>query len=166
MALSGFKRKRKRRRTIAVESDPNPEFQVAPMADLLFVLLVFFMSITSVEVLRKEKGIDLPVAKDSQENKQKSHQIVVNVLWTDTTGVSSIKIDDQPYPTPDSIVPILKERLGRDPVLRVLIRADKDVHYAYISEIMKACGQAQISDVTFAVLSKDANAPRGTTPGG
>ncbi len=76
------KKRRRHRGNRAFEDEANPEFQVALMADLLFVLLVFFMSITSVEVLRTEKGMDLPVAKASLDNKQKAHQIVINVGWT------------------------------------------------------------------------------------
>ena len=39
----------------------EPEFQIAPMIDVLLVLLIFFMSITSAEVLKVDKNIVLPV---------------------------------------------------------------------------------------------------------
>ena len=42
--------------------DGEPEFQVAPMIDVLLVLLIFFMSITSAQVLKVDKNISLPVA--------------------------------------------------------------------------------------------------------
>jgi biopolymer transport protein ExbD len=159
-----LRKKRKRRANRAFEDDSNPEFQVAPMADLLFVLLVFFMSITSVEVLRTEKGIELPVAKDSLDNKQKAHQIVINVGWTAGSHVGELKVEDRPYGTPDDLVPLLADRLRRDPVLRVLIRADRDAEYSYIADIMKACSKAQIANVTFAVLNGDKQ-PAHAAPG-
>jgi biopolymer transport protein ExbD len=37
----------------------EPEFQVAPMIDVLLVLLIFFMSITSSQVLKVDKNISL-----------------------------------------------------------------------------------------------------------
>ena len=40
--------------------EEDPEFQIAPMIDILLVLLVFFMSISSTEVLQKTEGINLP----------------------------------------------------------------------------------------------------------
>ena len=46
--------------------EEDPEFQIAPMIDILLVLLVFFMSISSTEVLQKTEGINLPVAKDAK----------------------------------------------------------------------------------------------------
>ena len=49
-------------------SNPNPgdgdepEFQIAPMIDVLLVLLIFFMSITTLRVERMDKTVNLPVA--------------------------------------------------------------------------------------------------------
>ncbi len=163
MSAVAPRKKRKRKGNRAFSDDFNPEFQVAPMADLLFVLLVFFMSITTVEVLRKE-NVDLPVAKDSKENKQKGHQVVVNVLWSSNDHKGSIKIDDRPYASPEALVPLLSGEVSKDPVLRVLIRADQEVEYQFISEIMKACSESHIADVTFAVLNQEnggkASAPK------
>ncbi len=154
MADLAKKKRKKKRGNRAFEDDFNPEFQVAPMADLLFVLLVFFMSITTVEVLRTKAAVDLPVAKDSTKNKQKSHQAVLNVTWSQDTHSGAISVDDKPYAAPEQLVPLLSGLLAADPVLRVLIRADRDCEYSYISAIMKACSQAQISNITFAVLDK------------
>ena len=50
---------------VVVESG-EPEFQIAPMIDVLLVLLVFFMSITSAEVLKVDKNIRLPVSPNAK----------------------------------------------------------------------------------------------------
>ena len=47
----------------------EPEFQVAPMIDVLLVLLIFFMSITSAQVLKVDKEITLPVSKNGIKEK-------------------------------------------------------------------------------------------------
>ena len=161
MSTTAPRKRKKRKGNRAFADDFTPEFQVAPMADLLFVLLVFFMSITTVEVLRKE-NVDLPVAKDSKDNKEKGHQVVVNVLWSANDRKGAIKVDDRPYADPEALVPLLSAEVSRDPVLRVLIRADQQVEYQFISEIMKACSESHIADVTFAVLNQEAG---GRAPG-
>jgi biopolymer transport protein ExbD len=153
----------KKRTNKAFESEPDPEFQVAPMADLLFVLLVFFMSITTTEVLRTDKSIDLPVAKDALENKVKSNQVVVNIGWNSGTRAGSIKVDDRPYPNASALIPMLKERINANPTTRVLVRADRLVEYALVSEIMEACSKANIANVTFSVMNQEVNKPRGTS---
>jgi biopolymer transport protein ExbD len=136
-------------------ADPDPEFQVAPMADLLFVLLVFFMSITTTEVLRVDKSIDLPVAKDGMDNKNKTSQVVVNISWLEGANTGAIKIDEVGYSNANSIVPVLKQRVMQNPTMRVLIRADRGVQYHFVAEVMRACSEAQISNVTFSVMSQE-----------
>ncbi len=54
------------------------------------------------------------------------------------------------------MVPLLSAKLRNDPLLRVLIRADRDAEYAFIAQVMGACAEAQIANITFAVLSGDA----------
>ena len=50
--------------------DGEPEFQIAPMIDVLLVLLIFFMSITSAQVLSIDKEIQLPVAEDAKKKEK------------------------------------------------------------------------------------------------
>jgi len=137
------------------EAEADPEFQVAPMADVLFVLLIFFISITSTEVLRKDQGLVLPDAdKATQAEKAKnSGQVVINLSWFPMTRTSAIKVDSLRYDDVNALIPLLQERLAQNPLLRVLIRADKDVEYSYVADIMRACAQANIGNVTFAVIT-------------
>jgi len=142
----------------AVFSDGfEPEFQVAPMADLLFVLLVFFMSITTTEVLRVDKEIRLPVAPHATDAKEKASQIVLNVSWQATARTGTIKIDEIPYQNPGQIAPALQNRIKANPMTRVLIRADRNVEYGFIAEIMRVCAQNNIGNVTFSVMTKEDN---------
>src|SRR5580700_7486564 len=103
MASNAIKRQRKRRR---IDTDGDPEFQVAPMVDVLLVLMLFFMAITSTEVLKKNKNLTLAEAKHAQ-----------------------------------------------NPASYVVIRADKDVEYSNIADLMTACASAGVGTVTFAVIS-------------
>lgn len=137
------------------EAEGEPEFQVAPMADVLFVLLIFFISITSTEVLRKDQGLELPDANKAVEAKDKKNlgQVVINLAWFPLTRTSQIKVDSQRYDDPSSLIPMLQERLSGNPMLRVLIRADKEVEYSYVADVMRACANANIGNVTFAVIT-------------
>jgi biopolymer transport protein ExbD len=150
--------KRRRKKMEAIFSDGfEPEFQVAPMADLLFVLLVFFMSITTTEVLRVDKEIRLPVAPNATDAKEKTSQVVLNVTWQSTARTGTIKIDEVPYQNPGQIAPTLQKRIKANPMTRVLIRADRSVEYGFIAEIMRVCAQNGIGNVTFSVITKEEN---------
>ncbi len=52
----------------------EPEFQIAPMIDVLLVLLIFFMSITTAEVLKVDKNIVLPVSPNANQARCRNPQ--------------------------------------------------------------------------------------------
>lgn len=133
--------------------EEDPEFQIAPMVDILLVLLVFFMSISSTEVLQKNQNVNLPVARDAKAKKgDNPGQAVVNVMWL-TTG--AIELEEKSYPEPDAMVPVLQKRLAANPTLRVLIRADREVRYEYMRAVLAAVGASGVSNVTFSVVDKE-----------
>ncbi len=147
-----IKRQRKRKRA---DTDGDPEFQVAPMVDVLLVLMLFFMAITSTEVLKKDKNLQLADAKHAKpndQNKQHKNEIVVNVSWDGINSAAHFSMDGVDYPTADSMVGALAKEHGANPAAYVVIRADRDVEYSNISDLMSSCGGAGISTVTFAVL--------------
>jgi biopolymer transport protein ExbD len=141
------------------EHEPDPEFQIAPMIDILLVLLVFFMSISSTEVLQSNKEINLPIAKEAKEAKDNPGQVIINVTYTAINGMTAIEVDQKDYAMPAEIVPILQSKVTTNPMVRVLIRADREVRYDYVRKILEAVGQSGVGNVTFSVVDKDATAP-------
>src|SRR5271168_4786016 len=83
---------------MAGAADGEPEFQVAPMVDVLLTILVFFMMITSAQVLKVDKTIQLPVAPDAQKMESKRAEVVVNVRWLADAKKAQFVIDDKVYP--------------------------------------------------------------------
>jgi len=132
-----------------------PEFQIAPMVDILLVLLVFFMSISSTEVLQSNRKIRLAVAADGKAAKKNAGQVIVNITWLAINNLGSIEVDDVPYPQPETILPILQRAVQANPMVRVLIRADKAVRYEYERSVLKVIGDSGVTNVTFSVVSKD-----------
>jgi biopolymer transport protein ExbD len=135
--------------------EEDPDFQIAPMIDVLLVLLVFFMSISSTEVLQSTKGIELPVAADGNDAAKNKHQVIVNVSWAIGTESGAVTVNETTYRTPAELTPFLEERLKADPSLRVLIRADKATRYDFMRAVLFAIGQTAVSNVTFSVVDKE-----------
>ena len=152
----------KKKATHKPEHEPDPEFQIAPMIDILLVLLVFFMSISSTEVLQSNKEINLPIAKEAKEAKDNPGQVIINVTYTSINDLTAIEVDQQNYAMPADIVPILINKVSANPLLRVLIRADREVRYDYVRKILEAVGQSGVGNVTFSVVDKDGQAPAAT----
>ncbi len=136
--------------------EPDPEFQIAPMIDILLVLLVFFMSISSTEVLKVNHSITLAVAADGKPaSKNSPGQVVINISWVPMNNIGSIEISEQAFPDADAIIPAVQRAVEANPLTRVLIRADKSVKWEFMRTVMHAVTQAGVSDVTFAVVNKD-----------
>jgi biopolymer transport protein ExbD len=134
----------------------EPEFQIAPMIDVLLVLLVFFMSITSAEVLKVDQNIVLPVSPNAKkrEAEMAKHEMAVNVRWDDKTSEASVNVDDRDYPDLTQLVPYLQERVKRDPKVRVVIRGDRLLPAIEIQRVMNVIGEGGIADISFAASNK------------
>ena len=154
MSDAAPKRGKKKRREPEPEADP--EFQIAPMIDILLVLLVFFMSISSTEVLQSNKDIRLPVAKEAKDAKENPGQIIVNLAVNPINNAVGISVNEIDYPSPGDLIPVLQNHIEKNPMVRVLIRADKEVRYATMKSLLEAVGKAGIANVTFSVVDKEA----------
>lgn len=138
------------------DPEADPEFQIAPMIDILLVLLVFFMSISSTEVLQSNKEINLPIAKDAKEAKENPGQVIVNVAYNAVNNATVIEVDQRELPGPAELATILDNKVKANPLVRVVIRADRQVRYEYMRSLLEAIGRSGVGNVTFSVVDKDA----------
>jgi len=142
----------------------EPEFQIAPMIDVLLVLLVFFMTITSAQVLKVDKTITLPYAPDAQKKDSSRAEAVVNVRWEPTAKKASFVYDDKVYERSADLTPLFKSALqtgqkkitaGQNPAFRIVIRGDREVPAIYVSQAMNCAAEAGISDISFSTVNKN-----------
>jgi len=147
---------KKARSETRMQPEEDPEFQIAPMIDILLVLLVFFMAISSTEVLQVNKGVTLPVAKDAKPaDKNTKGQTIVNVMWNPINNIGSLEVDNNAYATPNQMVGWLQTKAKESPNMRILIRADRQVRYEFLKQVMITAGQAGVGKVTFSVVDKE-----------
>ena len=142
----------------------EPEFQVAPMIDVLLTILVFFMTITSAQVLKVDKTIELPIAKDAQKKDNTHAEAILNVRWNQPAKKALFVFDDRTYQSAAEMVgPLKMARMtgekkvtaGANPTFRAVIRGDRDVPALYVSQAMNACAEAGITDISFSTVNKE-----------
>lgn len=133
----------------------EPEFQVAPMVDVLLTILIFFMTITSAQVLKVDKTIVLPVAPNALKKDDSRAEAVINVRWNEKKQSAEYTFDNTPYPHPEDLVPILKTRAASNAKYRAVIRGDRNATAEAIARVMNVCGTAGISDVSFSTVNKE-----------
>ena len=134
----------------------EPEFQIAPMIDVLLVLLVFFVTITSAEVLKVDKHLTLPVSPNAKKHDPDmvEHEMAVNIRLDKATDKGILVIDDRIFEDWSTLIPILQERKKNDPLLRVVVRGDAQLPASEIQRIMNLVGESGIADISFAASNK------------
>jgi len=122
-------------------------FQIAPMADIIFQLLIFFMLVTVVKE-SAEYVQNLPRATEGKEILGRVGQVTINIT------------EDGEIIVGRTIYQILSlqgylESLGEPSLLSVYIRGDKEVLWDKIREVIKACAEIGIADISFGVYQKE-----------
>jgi biopolymer transport protein ExbD len=144
--------------------DGEPEFQIAPMIDVLLVLLIFFMSITTAQVLKVDKSIQLPLAPDAIKKDTQRAEVIVNVRWDPSAKKGTYVVDEKTYLETGELTKAIaaSKKIGEarvtksaNPTFRAVIRGDRDATATYISRAMNAAAEAGISDISFSAVNKD-----------
>ena len=134
------------------------------MVDVLLTILIFFMTITSAQVLKVDKSIHLPLAADAAKKDSTRAEAIVNVRWHPETRRADFALDEKVYAKGDELIDPLKAlkatgegkiTTGQNPNFRLVIRGDRDVPAVYVSQAMNAGGAAGITDVSFSAVNKD-----------
>lgn len=132
----------------------EPEFQIAPMIDCLLVLLIFFMSITTAEVLKIDADIKLPVADGAKKKpKMQTQEGALNVKWKNGKGVFTFM--DKEYDDPQRVAEILQRTKNNIEGYRIIIRGDKNLPAIEIQRTMNVLATAGFDTITFSTLNKE-----------
>ena len=121
--------------------------QMAPMIDIIFQLIIFFMVTTQLTKLEVPGDIKLPIAEQSEDRSGNPNQIIVNVYKD-----GRIFITPEYYDL-DSLFTFLEAEEKRG-LLKVYIRGDKATRFAEIMDVMRTCAEAGIWDVSFSTYQE------------
>lgn len=124
-------------------------FQIAPMVDVLLVLLCFF--ILTWNFARKEMELDVkvPTADNGAEPVLDVNQTVLN-LKADGSMVMNTK------PVSDEELGAKMETLAKiNPDYAIILRGDENVPYKYVARVLDICRGAGIWNVAFPVSKRE-----------
>ncbi|MBC2604081.1 ExbD/TolR family protein [Puniceicoccus vermicola] len=128
----------------------EPEaFQMAPMIDMVFLLLVFFMTVSNLAQAEKRIKLDLPESEQADVPEDLSDRTAISVKADGTVywGARLVSIDELPE--------VLEPLVAETPDLRVQVRADQDTPFSEIKKVLKACAQAGAYNVIYSTYQSD-----------
>ena len=133
----------------AGSEDGDIGFQIAPMVDVVFVLMLFFMACAGAQVKEKELNISLPSGATSSSSSQKTPIVI------DISPEGQVSMNSQVFgAAADKSLTALKEWLkssmeqfgGEDPVI---IRPASETRHERIIDVLNAAAAAGVKNLTF-----------------
>lgn len=136
----------------AIEALDEEEMQMdmSSMIDLVFLLLIFFMVSSHLIIVKIDKRVKPPTAKNAAVAENATGRVVINVLED-----GSIFGDDptSEFATSEAITDYVDQVVQRNKdsstTTRLHLRADKGVDTRIIKKVVQAAGEAGVYDVIF-----------------
>ena len=122
----------------------NVGFQIAPMIDVVFLLLCFFVTSQVFTQWEAEIDITLPTAKTSQVEQRLPGEIILNIFKNGDVVVNSRKLAG------NELLGLLQRMAKLFPNQPVLIRADQEAAYGHVIRVLDLCKQCDIWNISFA----------------
>ena len=118
-------------------------FNITPMIDMTFLLLIFFMVTTKITNEQVKKDIALPVAASAKQAEDLSNRDIINLDDTGALWVANKQVSD------DEMKDYLKSRFKANPPLKIYLRADQNTPAKRIRQFMKMASDAGAINVIF-----------------
>ena len=129
----------------------DDEINMAPMIDMVFLLLIFFMVASQLTKMDR-RLVQLPVADKSTVPESARGRQMITIESKDLTGeevsiyMNLIDIEVE------QITPSVKKLLSDNPDAEVYLRADRYAKHKHVKEVMAACAEGGVANVIFATF--------------
>lgn len=134
----------------------TPGFQIAPMIDVVFVIMLFFMVIAGTVKVERQIGLQLPrEAKEGADVRFPDNEVTIAVLEDGT-----VTMNEEEFDSPrDKDLPGLTRTLSRlatssarqSQKVLATIQAEELASYERVIDVLNSLSKAQIQNVTFTI---------------
>lgn len=122
--------------------------QIAPMVDITWIMIIFFMVTNQITENQYDVPIDLPLASAAVVPEDMEGRVIVNL---DKDGV--FYLGNEPLDLPD-LTSELKRRMIQFPPLKVYLRADANTAALKTKEFYRACAEAGAVEIVLGTFNQ------------
>jgi|SRR4051794_39075188 len=128
--------------------DGDLGFQIAPMVDVVFVLLLFFMASAGAQVVEKELAINLP-AGQTQNAPTSITPMIIEITADGQVSMNNQMLGVAGDKNLTALRELLKSALefgGKDPVI---VRPAPETKQERVIDVLNACAASKVQNLTF-----------------
>ncbi len=135
------------------EENEEPRLQIAPLIDIIFLMLIFFITTSALESFEKDVSIDLPKADIP------ALAAAPQVVYVEVEAGGKVKLEGREI-APDELSRRLKALAKVAPELKVVIRADARLPWQRVVDVIETVTKAGINRLYYSITGrKTAPAP-------
>jgi biopolymer transport protein ExbD len=124
---------------------------MAPMIDMVFLLLVFFMTVSTL-AQDERRPLPLPESEQSVVPEESAGRGTISLDFSPDGGVAlylgAAEIDEA------ALRAAVREALARDPELEVNVRAPAEMPFREIKRVLRLCAEAGAARIVYATYQK------------
>ncbi|MBX7211314.1 MAG: biopolymer transporter ExbD [Verrucomicrobiaceae bacterium] len=148
--------KKPHHRQVAVE-EANMGFQIAPMIDVVFVIMLFFMVMAGAVKVERELKSALPGIAPSTPTDE---QVMPDEIMVGVEESGAVTLNDEELDPPDnkalpnftsSLMRLKQEADNRGAKVLVTIQAEEQAKYERVIDVLNSLAKAKVANVTFTV---------------
>jgi biopolymer transport protein ExbD len=125
-------------------SPPHPGIQLAPLVDVLLLLLIFFILTWNAARNENELDVKIPKAASAKEKTATMGDVVVNVKADGNVVVNRRTMSST------ELADMMRNLVQLYPDQAVIIRGDEEGAYKHIVSVLNICSEAGVTNVAFA----------------
>ena len=126
-------------------------FQMAPMVDIIFLLLIFFIAAAVYSQWESKLEIKVPTSETAKHRPRFPGEAIINIDNNGKFFLNSVEY------TPERLETILRKLASTYPDQPVVIRADKKTQCLYLVKLLDICAKTDIANISFAAINPNEN---------
>jgi len=124
---------------------------MSPMIDLVFLLLIFFMTSSRLITFRQDPNVNIPIALGAKVPKMVEGRVVLNIYKDGTikgeAGETSLSLTD--------VQNLMAKAKVNNPKTRLHLRADRGAKHEFVRDVIQASARGGVSNVIFSTYVTD-----------
>ncbi len=129
----------------------SPGFQMAPMIDIVFLLLTFFVASQIYAQWETAIGITLPTARTAELPRRLPGEVILNLQADGTVIVNEQVLEET------QLAAMLRRLVEHFPGQPVVLRGDRAVPFEEVIRVLDLCREADLWNISFATAMPGAD---------